>query len=281
MTVAMDGSRKLPELAVSGLIAFEPPELPAFQLPERPVFQLPELPQFQLPELPQFQLPKPPEFQLPELDLSGLIAFEPPELPAFRLPERPVFQLPEHDLTVTAFSLLSGLNLRAQFGSPLPEPPRPSIDSRRSESLELELAAIEPAFADQFRGARLRSKERGPDWLTQAATSYRKLFLGLLHTAAPDELVLPWVHSPRDQLDCRGHPTRPTKIDWLCRSIRDKRYRRFVRIELSFALEVLDLLNQAVHATEFPELEESFTSVDARMEFAIRHIAKSFRRGPT
>ena len=65
--------------------------------------------------------------KLPELDVSGLLSFEPPE--------RPAFQLPELDLTVTPFSLLSGLDLRAQFGFPPPEPPRPSIDSRHNVSL--------------------------------------------------------------------------------------------------------------------------------------------------
>ena len=47
-----------------------------------------------------------------------------------------------------------------------------------------------------------------------------------------------------------------------------------MRFELRSALEVLKLLDQAVHVNEFPELEESFTSVAARVEFAIHHIAK-------
>ena len=162
------------------------------------------------------------------------------------------------------------------------EPTKPYGNSQRNASLELTLAAIEPALAVQFRAVTLRSQERGPDWLTQAAASCRKLLLGLLHTAAPDELVLLWVQDRRTQLDQNGRPTRRTKIDWLCRSIQNRAYRRFVRGELNSALEVLELCNQAVHVNEFPEFEDSFASAIIRVEFAICHIARlSGRRRST
>ena len=151
-------------------------------------------------------------------------------------------------------------------------------DSETGASFEYTLGALNPAFAAQFRGWILRSEERGPDWLTQAAASLRKLLLGLLHTAAPDDLVLPWVTKPTTQLDQHGHPTRRTKIDWLCRSIHNEGFRKFVRMELDSALAVLDLLNQAIHVNEFPELEESFTSVSARVRFAIRHLVTLWER---
>jgi len=150
----------------------------------------------------------------------------------------------------------------------------PYGNGHQNASLELMLATVDPAFADQFRALRLRSEERGPDWLTQATASARKLLLGLLHTAAPDERVLPWVHDRRGQLDQNGRPTRRTKIDWLCRSIQDRAYRKFVKIELNSALEVLELCNRAVHVNEFPDFEESFTSVITRVEFAILHIVR-------
>ena len=253
----MDGSRQLPAAPELDL-----PELLGLSLPK---LDLPAVPELDMPAVPGLDLPELLGLSLPKLDL--------PAVPGLDLPELLGFSLPNLDLPA-----VPGLDLPELLGFPLQEPPKSSIESRRNVSLEFKLAAFEPAFADQFRGARLRSEERGPDWLTQAATSYRKLLLGLLHAAAPDELVLPWVQSPRDQLDQRGHPKRRTKIDWLCSSIQDKRYRRFVRIELYSALEVLDLLNRAVHANEFPELEETFMSVDARMAFAIRHISRLYRR---
>ncbi|MXY71000.1 MAG: hypothetical protein F4Y47_20920 [Acidobacteriia bacterium] len=96
----------------------------------------------------------------------------------------------------------------------------------------------------------------------------------MLHTVAPDEFVLPWVQDRKRQLDRNGRPTRSTKIEWLCRSIQNKGYRTFVKHELCSALEVLELLSQAVHVNDFPELEESFESAAARVEFAIAHISR-------
>ena len=151
---------------------------------------------------------------------------------------------------------------------------KPYGNRQRNVPLEIMLATIEPAFAHQFRGALLCSEERGPDWFTHAAASFRKLLHGLLRTAVTDEQVLPWVRDSKAQLDRNGRPTRRTKIKWLCRSIQNKGYRRFVECELDSALEVLELCNQAVHVNEFPEFEESFSSVTARVEFAVLHIVR-------
>ena len=154
-------------------------------------------------------------------------------------------------------------------------PLRSYEESEAGVSLEYMLGALNPAFAAQYRGWIQRSKERGPDWLRQAAASLRTLLLNLLHTAAPDKLVLPWVTEPGSQLDKGGHPTRRTKIAWLCSSVRNKRWREFVRMELDSALRVLDVLSKAVHVNEFSELEESFTSVSARVRFAIPYFLRA------
>ena len=140
--------------------------------------------------------------------------------------------------------------------------------------LEQTLGMLNPAFRRQFRGSMQRSEERGPDWWTQAAASERKLFLGVLHTAAPDKLVLSWVTNPKEQLDRLGHPTRRTKIAWLCRSIPNESYRKFLIVELDSALALIDLLNTAVHVDDFPEFEESFSWTQLRLKVAIRHILK-------
>ena len=134
------------------------------------------------------------------------------------------------------------------------------------------LGMLNPAFPRQFRGSMQRSQERGPDWWTQAAASDRKLFLGVLHAAAPNDLVMPWVTSPKRQLDEHGRPTRRTKIAWLCRSIPNDSYRKFLLTELDSALALIELFNTAVHVDEFPEFEATFSWTQLRLKFAIRHI---------
>ena len=138
--------------------------------------------------------------------------------------------------------------------------------------LEQTLGEVNPAFLAQFRGATRRSEERGPDWWTQAAASERKLLLGVLHTAAPDHLVLPWVTNRKQQVDRCGHPTRRTKINWLCQQIANEGYRKFVKTELDSALVLIDVLDSANHVNEFPEFEESFSWMHLRVKVAIRHI---------
>ena len=137
--------------------------------------------------------------------------------------------------------------------------------------LEQRLGAMKPAFLAQFRGSTERGEERGPDWWTQAAASARKLLLGVLHTAAPDDLVLPWVTHPK-QLDQHGHPTRRTKIAWLCRSIPNETYQKLVKTDLESALVLIDTLHAAVHVDEFPEFEATFSWIYLRVKVAIQHI---------
>ena len=137
--------------------------------------------------------------------------------------------------------------------------------------LEQTLAKLNPAFPSQLRGSMQRNQERGPDWWTQAAASQRKLFLGVLHTAAPDHLVMTWVTNPK-QLDRRNRPTRRAKIAWLCRSIPNESYRKFLIAELDSALELIELFNTAVHVDEFPEFEETFSWTQLRLKVAVRHI---------
>ena len=153
-----------------------------------------------------------------------------------------------------------------------------SDDSEADPSLEYVLARVNPAFAAQLRGAMLRIDERGPDWLTQASVSLRRVLLGMLHHAAPNELVLPELTKRKMQVDQQGRPTRRAKIDWLCESISHEASREFVRAKLAAALAALDLLNKAIHSNECPELEESFSAVFASVRSAIRHIATLLER---
>ena len=146
--------------------------------------------------------------------------------------------------------------------------------------LEQTLARLNPAFLRQFRGSVQRSEERGPDWWTQSAASERKLFLGVLHAAAPDDHVVPWVTKPSVQLDRSGRPTRRTKIAWLCRSIPNESYRRVLITELDSALALIDLFSTAVHVDDFPEFEEIFSWIHLRMKVAIRHILEIWSRRP-
>jgi hypothetical protein len=105
-------------------------------------------------------------------------------------------------------------------------PPRPGANPREQDStparvelvtetvafLELTLPELKPAYLVQYRGAKARAKDRGPDWSTQGGASMRKLLKGVLHSVAPDDVVLPWALKHHKELDRCGRPTRATKI---------------------------------------------------------------------
>ena len=57
----------------------------------------------------------------------------------------------------------------------------------------------------------------------------RKLLKGVLHFAAPTDVVLPWATKNNKELDRHGRPTRATKIEWLCHFIPNDAYRAYVR----------------------------------------------------
>jgi hypothetical protein len=100
----------------------------------------------------------------------------------------------------------------------------------------------------------------------------RKVIKGVLHTAAPNEAVLPWAKQNNKELDPVGRPTRATKIAWLCQFVPNDAFRAYVRTELNSALALIELLDTTQHLDEFPEFAEQYEWTVLRVEVAIRHI---------
>jgi hypothetical protein len=149
---------------------------------------------------------------------------------------------------------------------------RTEISLVTMEFLESTLEELKPAFRSQYRGAKARARERGDDWWAQWGSSMRRLFKGVFHNVAHDDVVLPWAKQNNKDLDDHGHPTRGTKIEWLCLGIQNAKYRAYVRTELTSALALIGLLDSTQHVDEFPEIEETFEWTELRAEFALRQI---------
>lgn len=149
---------------------------------------------------------------------------------------------------------------------------RVEISGTTVEFLEVTLEELKPAFRTQYRGAKARARERREDWWAQWGSSMRRLFKGVFHTVAHDDLVLPWAKQNNKPLDSNGHPTRATKIEWLCLGLQNAKYRDYVRTEISSALALIGLLDSTQHVDEFPEIEEMFEWTELRAEFALRQI---------
>ena len=151
-------------------------------------------------------------------------------------------------------------------------PLRVTIVTETALYLEQTLPDLKAAFLMQYRGMKARATDRGPDGWTQGSASMRKLLKGVLHTAAPNESVLPWATKNNKPLDKHGRPTRSTKIEWLCQFISNDAYRAYVRTEMNSALALIKLVDTAQHVDEFPEFEDQYDWIMLRAEVAIRHI---------
>lgn len=138
--------------------------------------------------------------------------------------------------------------------------------------LEATLPTLYAPFLEQYRGAKARSRDRGPDAWTQGGASLRKLLKGVLHRAAPNDLVLPWARTNNMEIDRNGRPTRATKVAWLCEPVAHDTYRAFVRTELDATLAVIELLDASQHLDEFPDFQDKYDWVLLRVEVAVRQI---------
>ena len=160
-------------------------------------------------------------------------------------------------------------------------PLRHAIISETDDFLERTLPQLKPAFLEQYRGVKARADDRGPDGWTQGSASMRKLLKGVLHSVAPNEVVLRWATKNNKELDKNKRPTRATKIEWLCRSISQGTYRAYVRNEIDSALALIDLMDTAQHVDEFPEFSEQYDLILARAAFCIRHMLAVWKLHPT
>lgn len=158
-------------------------------------------------------------------------------------------------------------------------PLRLTIVTETTLFLEQTLPELKPAFLKQYRGMKARAADRGPDGWTQGSASMRKLLKGVLHIAAPNELVLPWATRNNRELDRNGRPTRATKVEWLCQFTPDDAYRAYVRTELNSALALIELLDTAQHVDEFPAFEDQYEWIMLRTEVAIRHMLELWKQG--
>jgi hypothetical protein len=201
-----------------------------------------------------------------------------PESTLYRLPES-MQQLPTQDVFVHTGAVRS----LSPHEPVEPEVEKAGVDIRVEVSattsvfLEATIPVFHAPFLEQYRGAKARSVDRGPDAWTQGGASLRKLLKGVLHRAAPNELVLPWAQANKMELDRNGRPTRATKVAWLCEPVANNAYRAFVRTELDATLAVIELLDASQHLDEFPDFQDKYDWVLLRVEMAVRQILELWK----
>jgi hypothetical protein len=149
---------------------------------------------------------------------------------------------------------------------------RRTILDGADEFLLVTLPKLKKPLVGVYEGALSAIERKGADWPRHAADSLRQLLQSVLHNAATDEDVTPWAKEHHGEFDAAGHPTRRTKVKWLCQQIPSKGYRKFVQADIESALDLIGVCDEVVHLDAAPWFEESFEWALARMKVAIKHI---------
>lgn len=142
--------------------------------------------------------------------------------------------------------------------------------------IELTLPRVSASLLSAWKGGWATAQRKDADWVRQASSSFRYVLITTLDTIAPKDKVLA-DGVDRRHLTPRGEPTRLGRVHWLCRSIKNKTYRRVVFSDLESALDIIDAMSEAVHREEYPELEEAFGRMSVRAAVALRHLLELFK----
>jgi hypothetical protein len=137
--------------------------------------------------------------------------------------------------------------------------------------VEQGVGTIKPQYATMLRGARNRVKERGPDWMRQASSSYRQLIQNVLHRTAPSDHVRQWTDDPSD-FDPKGFPTHKAKVRWLCRQLQPDSLRAYMIEQLLGSLKVIGVFASAVHDDAVGVTDDEFAWIVLEAERALRRI---------
>jgi hypothetical protein len=142
--------------------------------------------------------------------------------------------------------------------------------------IETTLPLVNPALLTSWKGGLATARRRGDDWVRQAASSLRYVLITTLDTLAPKASVLA-DRPDRKHLSDKGAPNRTAQVHWLCRSFKNKTYRRMVISDLESALDIIDTMNEAVHREDYQEIEDAFDRMCVRAEIALRHVLEIYR----
>src|SRR5439155_9335890 len=123
---------------------------------------------------------------------------------------------------------------------------RTALEIETSSALEDGLTELDPGLLNVWRGARVALSPQNPDRARHVAVSLRELFTTVLHRLAPDDSVKEWTSDP-DHYDEKGRPTRRARYQFICRTINDGPFTKFVDLDMRFALAFLDAFQGGTH----------------------------------
>ncbi len=164
-----------------------------------------------------------------------------------------VFEAPPIEIYQSA-SLLKTFTRRVEDGSFLGLEEAESTLHDIASGVEIQLVELEPKLLKLYRGAKRALNKPGYDSTRHFAASLRELITHTLHLLCPDEEFHCW--NTNADLVHNGRPTRQGRLIFICRSISERKFVKFVQADVKATLEFIDLFHEGTHA-----IEPSFTGV--------------------
>jgi hypothetical protein len=131
------------------------------------------------------------------------------------------------------------------------------------------LPRISPELMTSWKGGWKTAGRRTEDWVRQAAASFRHVLATTLDTVAPRDRVKAEVNPKYLEKD---EVVRKTQAVWLCEPLKNKTYRKVILADIESAISIIDVFSEAVHRSQYQELEEAFNRMAVRVSVALRHI---------
>lgn len=194
---------------------------------------------------------------------------------SFTVPKHSIASLPPVVSGLPPVEILTGSHLVTTISNIEPDEDEDreyfnSINVDVEESLESSLSQLGPEFVQLWRGAKEALQSTNPDRKRHLSISLRELLTHTLHTLAPDDQVRDWTSD--DKLYHDGRPTRKARLLFICRSISNDAFEKFVEKDVVSTLSFLDLFQEGTHQLNVQFSDSQLRALVLQAESRIRFL---------
>lgn len=144
------------------------------------------------------------------------------------------------------------------------------IQYENKYSLQQYLPRVDPRLLNMWKGAIEALNSNNSDKIRHFTVSLRELFGHLMRLLAPDDDIRKWSTDPRFYEN--NKPTRSSRLHYICRSITNKPFNRFIEKDIQTTLEFIDLFQEGTHSIESSLTPMQLTALRSKAETTIRFL---------
>lgn len=144
------------------------------------------------------------------------------------------------------------------------------IQYENEYSLMQWLPKVDQGLIKMWKGAVEALNSSNSDRIRHFVTSIRELYTHLLQILAPDEQIKSWSTSAEDFVN--GRPTRKARLSFICRSISDEPFKKFVNKDIDATLAFIDLFQKGTHSIDPNFTTNHLITIKCKAETTLRFL---------